>query len=102
MIHSGKIFLIALVTICLLILTGCETTKVIVYPVIITPDLPPVPTHEPWHFTAIDENNQLISNVDAKNLGLYIMDLKEYGETLRKWLDYYIEETSQIDDKLTQ
>ena len=59
------------------ILTSCETTRVIVYPVIITPDIPEEPTHAPWEFISIDESNQIISNTDAQILGNYIIDLKE-------------------------
>jgi len=102
MIKYVNRFLIAMVIICLSVLTSCETTRIIVYPVIITPDIPEVPTHEPWEFIAIDDSNQLISNDDAQKVGTYILDLKEYGETLKKWLDYYISETSQLDDKLTK
>ena len=103
MIHYEKIFLTLLAIIFLSILTSCKTTeRVIVYPVIITPEIPTEPTHEPWQFTSVDDNNQLISNNDARKVGKYILDLKEYGETLKLWLDYYITETSQLDDKLTK
>jgi hypothetical protein len=83
---------------------GCETIK-IVYPVIITPDLPEAPERAPWAdngFVAVDENNQIISNSDARIFGNYVLDLKEYGEELRLWLEYYIESANDFDDKLTQ
>lgn len=80
------------------LLTACKTTDYIV-PVIIEPEVLEAPTHEPWTFSPIDENNQNISNDDLRILAKYIVDLKSYSETGWDWVQYYIDELNNIKEQ---
>ena len=88
--------LITLLVLSLLItLTSCKTTAYIV-PIIQEPIVQQAPTHEPWEFTAIDDNNAVISMNDLKILTKYIVALQNYADAGWTWVQYYIDELRTI------
>lgn len=82
----------------LLSLTACKTTAYVV-PVIQEPIIETEPTHAPWQFVAIDEHNFIISDTDLKVLIKYIQDLKVYGLNGWDWVQYYIDELKNVEEK---
>ena len=79
-------------------LTACKTTAYIV-PIIQEPIVSEAPTHEPWQFTAIDDENVILPIDDLKILTKYIVALQNYADSGWIWVQYYIDELRSVTEQ---
>lgn len=83
----------------LISLTGCKTIEyVYVYPEVIEQTIPDEPTHEPWTFSQVD-GGQFLIDKDAQEIYKYIIRLRNYGDSLKIKLQYYVDEIASWPDE---